>query len=170
MRRTALPSKAHATYRPVAASQRREYEALPLPVTYARAIVRNMSYAFLSDPWFDAVEALVAEAGDLQIPAAMKDLEINVTVTTASGKIPIFMKDGMFQRGHQVGVTTSLTLGEVVARKIFVEGEVSAGIQAFLSGEIQVEGDLAKVVAMQTVEPSKPQQELTRRVAAITAP
>jgi hypothetical protein len=129
-----------------------------------------MSFAFLSDSWFDKVEELVAQAGDLQVPAAMKDLEVNVTVKTADGSIPIFMKDGLFKRGHQAGVTTSLTLPDTVARKIFVDGDVGAGIQAFLTGEITVEGDLAKVVAMQTVEPSKPQQELTRRVAAITAP
>jgi hypothetical protein len=129
-----------------------------------------MAFAFLSDLWFDKVEELVAQAGDLQVPAAMKDLEVNVTVKTVDGTIPIFMKDGLFKRGHQPGVTTSLTLPDTVARKIFVEGDVSAGISAFLSGEIQVEGDLAKVVAMQTVEPSVPQQELTRRVAAITSP
>ncbi len=129
-----------------------------------------MAFAFLSDPWFDKVEELVAQAGDLEIPAAMKDLEVNVTVKAASGDVPVFLKDGIFKRGHQPGVTTSLTLPDAVARKIFVEGDVSAGIQAFLTGEIQVEGDLAKVVAMQTVEPSAKQQELTRRVAAITSP
>lgn len=129
-----------------------------------------MAFAFLSDPWFEKVEELVAQAGDLQIPAAMKDLEVNVTVKTAAGAVPIYLKDGLFRRGHQPGVTTSLTLDDSVARKIFVDGDAAAGVQAFLAGQIQVEGDLAKVVAMQTVEPSKPQQELTRRVAAITAP
>jgi hypothetical protein len=128
-----------------------------------------MALEFLSDPWFDKVEELIAQAGDLQVPAAMKDLEVNVNVKTASGSIPIFMKDGLFKRGHQPGVSTTLTLSDAVARKIFVDGDTAAGIQAFLAGEIQVEGDLAKVVAMQTVEPSKPQQELTRQVAAITA-
>jgi hypothetical protein len=34
---------------------------------------------------------------------------------------------------------------------------------------MQVEGDLAKLVAMQTVEPSEPQKQLTKRIAAITA-
>lgn len=128
-----------------------------------------MAFAFLSDPWFDKVDELVAQAGDLDIPAAMKDLEVNVTIKTAAGEVPVFLKDGLFKRGHQAGVTTKLTLPDTVARKIFVEGDVAAGIQAFLTGEIQVEGDLAKVVAMQTVEPSAKQQELTRRVAAITA-
>ena len=34
---------------------------------------------------------------------------------------------------------------------------------------MQVEGDLAKLVAMQTVEPSEPQKRLTKQIAAITA-
>ena len=42
-------------------------------------------------------------------------------------------------------------------------------MQAFLEGKIQVEGDLAAVVAMQTVEPSEQQMKLTRQIAAITA-
>ncbi|HRC55549.1 MAG: SCP-2 sterol transfer family protein [Myxococcales bacterium] len=129
-----------------------------------------MQVPFLSDAWFDKVDALLAAAGDLQIPAAMKDVEINVTVTTAGGPVSLALEHGVFRRGHKAGVTTSLTVGEAVARKIFVDGDVAAGVQAFLTGEIQVQGDLAKVVAMQTVEPSAPQRELTRRVAAITAP
>ncbi|MEZ4361830.1 MAG: hypothetical protein R3B48_16695 [Kofleriaceae bacterium] len=129
-----------------------------------------MSYAFLSDTWFERVEELVAGAGDLQIPAAMKDVEINVTVKTPERSVELFLKDGLFRRGHEPGVSTSLTLGDAVARKIFVDGDVAAGVQAFLSGEIQVDGDLAKVVAMQTVEPSPAQQALTRQIAAITAP
>lgn len=129
-----------------------------------------MAYEFLSAPWFDKVEELVAQAGDLQIPAAMRDVEMNVTITTAKGPVEVFLKDGVFKRGHQPGVTTSISLSDAVARKIFVDADVAAGVQAFLTGEIKVEGDLAKVVAMQTVEPSKQQQELTRQVAAITAP
>jgi hypothetical protein len=34
---------------------------------------------------------------------------------------------------------------------------------------MQVEGDMAKLVAMQTVEPSAPQKALTKQIAAITA-
>jgi hypothetical protein len=129
-----------------------------------------MAHTFLSGPWFDSVETLIAEAGDLQIPKEMRDVEVNVTVRTPAGPVEIFLKDGMFRRGHEAGVTTSLTLDDAIARKIFVDGDVTAGVQAFLTGDIQVEGDLAKVVAMQTVEPSAPQRALTRRIAAITAP
>jgi len=79
------------------------------------------------------------------------------------------MKDGLFTRGHRAGVATTLTLSAELARKIFVDGDTAAGTQAFFDGAIQVAGDLAKLVAMQTVEPSEPQKRLTRQIAAITS-
>jgi hypothetical protein len=127
-----------------------------------------MSYAFLSDDWFTQVDALIAAAGDLQIPPAMKAVEVNITVTSPAGNTELFLQDGLFVRGHRAGVTTTLTLSEALARKIFVDGDAAAGTQAFFAGEIQVDGDLAKLVAMQTLEPSAPQQRLTRQIAAIT--
>jgi hypothetical protein len=127
-----------------------------------------MPHEFLSDAWFTEVDALIAGAGDLQIPRAMKTARVNVTVTSATGATPLHMKDGLFQRGHDPSFTTTLTVPEPIARKIFVDGDTAAGVQAFLEGQIQVEGDLATVVAMQTVEPSEPQKALTRRIAAIT--
>jgi hypothetical protein len=128
-----------------------------------------MRLPFLSNEWFDKVEELIASAGDLQIPDAMRTAEVNITVKSAKGDTQLFMKDGLFKRGHEPAFTTSLTLDESIARKIFVDGDTAAGVQAFLEGQIQVDGDLAKVVAMQTVEPSEPQKRLTRRIAEITA-
>lgn len=131
-----------------------------------------MPYAFLSDEWFTKVEELVAAAGDLQIPPAMKVVEVNVTVTgsplAASGEVRLAMKEGLFTRGHRPEFATTLTLSVDLARKIFIDGDTAAGVQAFLDGSIQVAGDLAKLVAMQTVEPSEPQKRLTRQIAAIT--
>jgi hypothetical protein len=125
-------------------------------------------YLFLSDAWFAKVDELVAAAGDLQIPAAMKAVEVNITVTSPSGDVHLMMKDGLFTRGHGAGVATTLTLSVELARKIFVDGDTAAGAQAFFDGSLKVSGDLAKMVAMQTVEPSEPQKRLTRQIASIT--
>jgi hypothetical protein len=128
-----------------------------------------MTYAFLSPEWFTKVDELIAQAGDLQIPAEMKAVEVNITVTSAKGEVPVFLKDGLFSQGHKAGAPTTLTLEETLARKIFVEGDTAAGVQAFLAGEMKADGDLAKLVAMSTVEPSDKQKQLTKRIAAITA-
>ena len=128
-----------------------------------------MGLLFLSTEWFAKVDELIAAAGDLKIPPEMKAVEVNVTVTSPKGNTEVFLKDGLFSLGHKLNVPTTLRVSEEIARKIFVEGDAAAGVQAFLTGEIQIEGDLAKVVAMQTVEPSEPQKELTKKIAAITA-
>ena len=57
---------------------------------------------------------------------------------------------------------------ELPMGKIFIDGDTAAGVQAFLDGSIQVAGDLARLVAMQTVDPSEPQKRLTQQIAAIT--
>ncbi len=127
-----------------------------------------MKSRFLSDAWFSQVEQLIAAAGDLHIPEAMKAVEVNVTITAPDGEIPVSIKDGAISRGHRPSAVTSLTLSADIARKIFVDGDAAAGVQAFLTGEIKAEGDLSKLVAMQTVEPSDAQQQLTHRIAQIT--
>ena len=129
-----------------------------------------MPYAFLSDEWFTKVEELVAAAGELQVPPAMKAVEVNVTVTGAAigPEVRLAMKEGLFTRGHRPDFATTLTLSADLARKIFIDGDTAAGVQAFLDGSIQVAGDLVKLVAMQTVEPSERQKRLTRDIAAIT--
>jgi hypothetical protein len=128
-----------------------------------------MRHEFLSDEWFARFDELVAAAGDLDIPAPMKAAEVNVTVVGERGNTELFLKDGVFSRGHRPGAPTSMTLDVALARRIFVDGDAAAGVQAFLAGEIKVEGDLAKLVAMQTTPPSEAQRRLTRQIAEITA-
>jgi hypothetical protein len=132
-------------------------------------MVASVKHEFLSNEWFAKVDELIAKAGDLKIPAEMKAVEVNITVTSPNGEKQIYLKDGLFSPGHKATATTKLTLSEELARKIFIEADAAAGVQAFLAGEMQVEGDIAKLVAMQTVEPSDPQKQLTKDIAAITA-
>jgi len=125
--------------------------------------------AFLSEPWFDEVAKLMASAGDLKLPAPMRNVKVNVTIKRAAGgDVPAFVQDGVVARGHRDGADATITLDEALARKLFVEADAAAGVQAFLEGQLAIEGDLAKVVAMQTAEPSAEQKALAKRIAQIT--
>jgi len=128
-----------------------------------------MSYAFLSPEWFAEVDKLIAQAGDLQIPPAMKAAEINIIVTTGSGNKLARVKGGALFQGHDPNAPTQITLDEALARKVFVDADTDAGIQAFLAGELVATGDLKPLVAMQMEEPSAPQKALAKKIAAITA-
>ncbi|CAN5372729.1 SCP2 sterol-binding domain-containing protein [soil metagenome] len=125
--------------------------------------------AFLSDPWFAEVQKLIAAAGDLRLPEPMKAVAVNATITRAAGgDVKVYVKDGVVAQGHRDGADATITLDEALARKLFVEADAVAGVQAFMTGELKIEGDLAKVVAMQTAEPSAEQVALAKKIAAIT--
>jgi len=48
-----------------------------------------MKHEFLSEAWFSEVDRLIAASGDLQIPPEMKAVEVNITVTSANGDVPV---------------------------------------------------------------------------------
>jgi hypothetical protein len=105
---------------------------------------------FLSDAWFDEVDKIRAELGDPEVPDAMKDLKINIVVTGGpDGDKEIRMEAGSFERGLAEGAPTKLTVPFDVAKAIFIEQNQSAAMQAFMSGQIKVEGDMSKLMAMQ---------------------
>ncbi len=128
-----------------------------------------MAHNFLSDPWMDAIEALRDEAPEP--PAAMKDLVLNVTVVGGpDGDREMHLSSGQFERGHVDVAPTKLTVPFDVAKAIFIDGNPQAAMQAFMSGQIKVEGDMTKVMAMQAAGAPSPEQEaFQEKIKALTA-
>lgn len=122
---------------------------------------------FLSDDWFTAVDAAVAEAGDLNVPDVLADLIINISVT-GDNEVDMCMNAGQFQRGHIDDAPTTLILPDDLARRLFVENDQAAGMQGFMSGQIRVEGDMSKLMAMQTAAPSSEQIALQKKILEFT--
>jgi putative sterol carrier protein len=126
-------------------------------------------YPFLSDPWLDAVEALREEAPEP--PAAMKDLVVNIVVSGGpDGDKEVHMAGGQFERGHADGAPTKLTVPFDVAKAIFIEGNQQAAMQAFMSGQIKVEGDMTKLMTMQASAgaPSAEQTAFQEKLRSLT--
>jgi putative sterol carrier protein len=75
---------------------------------------------------------------------------------------------GVFGEGF-AEAPTKLTLAFEVAKKVFIEQDQQAGMQAFMQGQIKVEGDMSKLMAMQTQTPSPAAAELGKKIAEMTA-
>ena len=103
---------------------------------------------FLSDAWFAEVEKL---RDQMPTPdASTADLVLNIVVTGGpDGDREIHMAKGSFEQGLIDGAPTKLTVPYEVAKAIFIEGNQQAGMQAFMSGQIKVEGDMTKLMTMQ---------------------
>lgn len=129
-----------------------------------------MSHTFLSDEWFTAMDAVRAEIGDPEVAPAMKDVKLNIVVTGGpEGDREVHLDGGQFRPGPADSAPTKLIVPFDVAQSIFVEGNQQAAMQAFMTGKVKVEGDISKVMAMQTAGTSPSQQEFQKRLAEITA-
>ena len=128
-----------------------------------------MASAFLSDEWFEAVEALRDEAPEP--PAAMKDLKLNIVVAGGpDGDREIHMAAGQFEQGLVDDAPTKLTVPYDVAKAMFIDGNQQAGMQAFMSGQIKVEGDMSRLMAMQAAGGPTPEQvAIQEKLKALTA-
>lgn len=128
-----------------------------------------MAHEFLSDEWMDAVEALRDEAPEATGPAA--DLVINLTVVdTPFGDREASMSGGKFERGHTDGAPTTLTVPYEVAKKVFINQDQQAAMQAFMGGQIKVQGDMTKLMAMQAGGAPTPEQEaFAQKIQDLTA-
>jgi len=124
---------------------------------------------FLSDEWFAKVKEITEEAGDIEVPGALKDLTFNLTVALPEGgDRKIHMHAGQFAEGHKAGAPVTISLPADAARKIFLEADAQAGMQAFMSGQMRVEGDVTKLMVLQTVQPTDDLKDLMTDILDIT--
>jgi putative sterol carrier protein len=124
---------------------------------------------FMSKEWFDKVREIREAAGDVETPSALHDLVINITVTdTDEGDKEMSLVSGMIEEGHHESAPTTMILPVDLAHRIFIDNDQSAGMQGFMSGQIKIEGDMSKLMALQTAQPSADQIELMKKIQEVT--
>ncbi len=118
-----------------------------------------MSHAFLSDQWIEAARDIRHRYAD-DVPRIDVVVRINVVTT----KVPF--GDGTIRAYiDTTSGTLDMELGELdpadltvttdyeTARQLFVEQDPTASMQAFMQGRIKVEGDITRLMMMQTAIP-----------------
>ncbi len=133
-----------------------------------------MTYPFLSADWLDEARRIRAELSG-EGPAVVQVLRMNLVVTEVpfgEGQVAAHLdtSEGQLEIevGHVEEPDLSVTVDYVTAKAILVEGNAQAGMQAFMAGKVRVEGDMAKLLALQTVSPDPAGVELAHRLRSIT--
>lgn len=128
-----------------------------------------MGFRFLSDAWFQEAERIRAEINPA-VPDAIKDLVINLKVTGGPvGDIEARMAAGRFEKGLAADAPTTLTLPHEVAKKMFIDQDQNAAMEAFMSGGIKVEGDMGSLMGMQAAgAPSAESEKVQELIRAMT--
>ena len=128
-----------------------------------------MSHQFLSESWIEAARDIRHRySGD--VPAIDVVIRINVVTTKApfgDGTISAYIDTSNGSLEMELGSIEesdlTVTTDYETARKLFVEQDPTASMQAFMAGRIKVEGDITRLMVMQT---SLPQTDTTEAVAA----
>jgi putative sterol carrier protein len=113
------------------------------------------SYQFLSDEWLDEARKIRSEY-EGRTPPIPHVVRMNLVVTavpfseedvhahmdTSSGEL-------ILDIGHLEIHDLKVTVDYDTAKAILIEGNPQAGMQAFMAGKVRVEGDMAKLMALQ---------------------
>lgn len=123
---------------------------------------------FLTDEWFNEVDRLTEEAGDLNLPPAMANMKLNLNVTeTKQGDVQAYFANGVLKKG-QIDASTTINIDEETLTNVAVSGDINKAMHAFMSGKIRIDGDMSQVMALQSAKPSDEQKELIKKIYAIT--
>jgi len=134
-------------------------------------------HPFLSDAWIEAARALHEAHRDGFDPPEGAPVRMNLViehVPFATGTLEAHLdtSSGMFEidLGHLASADVRVTLGYETAQAVLVDGDGQAAMQAFLGGQIQVEGNLAVLLAAFSGHQSSMPPGLSSELRAITAP
>ncbi len=127
-----------------------------------------MSHQFLSDEWMAAAAAIREKYADqaTKVTSSIRMNQVITDVPFGDGSVNLFLDtssgDVVMEKGALDTPDLTLTTDWETARKIFVDQDQAAGMQAFMSGKVKVQGDMMKMMAMQT---SMPNDDIAKQIA-----
>lgn len=124
----------------------------------------------------DAARAIREKYKD-QAPKITVVVKVNQVITNVpfgEGQVKSFMDTSsgemVMDLGELSDADATVTTDYHTARMIFVEQDQAAAMQAFMSGKIKVQGDMMKVMGMQTAIPATDIAKIVAdEIKAITA-
>lgn len=127
-----------------------------------------MPFPFLSEEWMDAAKAIREKYAD-QAATITISVRMNQVITDSpfgNGDIKLYLDTSsgslVMESGELDAPDLTLTTDYDTAKKIFVDQDQAAGMQAFMAGKVKVQGDMMKMMALQT---SMPQDDVAKTIA-----
>jgi hypothetical protein len=127
-----------------------------------------MSHPFLSDAWMEAARSIRLKYQGQTAPVTMA-IRMNQVITDVpfgEGVVKAFTDTSsgevVMELGELANADVTITTDYETALKILVEQDQAAAMQAFMAGKVKIQGDMMKMMAMQT---SMPQDDTAKAIA-----
>ncbi len=126
-----------------------------------------MAYKFLTAEWIEAAKKVRDEAGAAApLAHSVRMNQVITDVPFGDGTVNTYLDSSSGELVMELGQLDepdlTVTTDYATARNLFVEQDQAAGMQAFMAGKIKVQGDMMKMMAMQT---SMPQDDIAKTIA-----
>jgi len=135
-----------------------------------------MPSPFLSEEWMTEAKAIRAkyEGKTGKVTASVRVNQVITDVPFGDGTINSFIDtssgDMVMDLGSLDSPDVTVTTDYATAKKLFVDQDAAAAMQAFMGGKVKVQGDMMKMMALQTAMPTdEASQAITAEIKAITA-
>jgi hypothetical protein len=133
-------------------------------------------YTFLSDEWMSATREIRARFEE-QLPPVTTSIRINQVITDVpfgEGTINAYIDTSggslVFELGELDEPDAVMMTDYETARALLVDRDPAIAMQSFMAGKIRVQGDMMKLMAMQTAMPSNEfSEQVADEIAAITS-
>jgi len=133
-----------------------------------------MPHAFLSDEWIAAARAVREAHARPESSAPVVRMNLTVTAVpfgdgTVESRLDTSSGSAEMELGHLENPDVSVTTDYETAKTIFVLQDAAAGMQAFMSGKVVVQGDMMKLMALNAAVAADPRAaEVADAIKAIT--
>ena len=130
--------------------------------------IARVTHPFLSAEWMTAARDIRENYAD-QIPEITAVIRINQVITDVpfgEGEVHSHLDTSSGHLAMELGLLddadATISTDYDTARALFVDADQATAMQAFMSGKIKVQGDMMKMMALQT---ATPESDVTLQVA-----
>lgn len=127
-----------------------------------------MTHPFLSEDWMTEARTIRNKYAD-QVPEVTTSIRINQVTTDVpfgDGEVHSYIDTSsgtlMMELGDLDEPDATITIDYDTAKAMFVDQDQAVAMQAFMSGKIKVQGDMMKMMALQTALPTT---EISQKIA-----
>jgi hypothetical protein len=135
-----------------------------------------MSHPFLSDEWMAAARDIRTKYEDhaTEVSQVIRINQVITDVPFGPGTVHSYLDTSsgrmVMEPGELDEPDATITTDYATAKALFVDQDPAASMQAFMAGKIKVQGDMMKLMAMQTALPNDDTaQQVADEIKAITA-
>jgi hypothetical protein len=135
-----------------------------------------MSHPFLSDEWMAAARDIRNKYEDraTEVTQVIRINQVITDVPFGAGTVHSYLDTSSGRMVMELGELdepdATITTDYATAKALFVDQDPAAGMQAFMAGKVKVQGDMMKLLAMQTALPNDDTAEqVAAEIKAITA-